>query len=169
MNSTACGRSRSTPAPPSPRSGWAEVANHDPPSVESLAEYQADGRAWVHADDDDRPVAYLIAEEVDGTLHIAQVSVDPTFAGRGLGRELIDHAASWAGSQGFEALTLTTFVNVPWNGPYYQRLGFRRLGVHELTPGLARIRAQEAELGLDLWPRTAMIRRLPPWQPAKAE
>ena len=43
------------------------------------------------------------------------------------------------------AVTLTTFRDVPWNAPYYERLGFRTLAADEITPGLAAIRAHEAD------------------------
>lgn len=138
----------------------AEIAADDPPPVEDLAVFQRDDRAWVHVDEADRPVAYLIAELVDGAAHIEQVSVDPEVAGRGIGRGLIDHMADWAIERGCRALTLTTFAEVPWNAPYYQRLGFRVLAEDDLGPGLRRIRADEAEHGLDRWPRVAMIRPL---------
>jgi len=100
------------------------------------------------------PVAYLVAEPVDGCLHVEQVSVHAAFARRGIGRALIDEA----GRAGFPALTLTTFAHVPWNAPYYERCGFVRLTDDELSPGLRRIRAEEAARGLDRWPRVAMRR-----------
>ena len=59
------------------------------------------------------------------------------------------------------ALTLTTFEHVPWNAPYYARLGFRILDDAEVTPGLRAIRQREAEIGLDRWPRVCMRRDLP--------
>ena len=136
-----------------------EVAEDEPPSLETLAAYQQQGRAWVQAGDD-RPVAYLIADLVDGAVHIEQVSVDPAYAGRRLGRGLIEHVAEWARHQGIDALTLTTFTDVAWNGPYYERCGFRVLADSELTPGLRRIRAEEAEHGLDRWSRACMRREL---------
>jgi len=142
--------------------GMAEIAADDPPAAETLAVFQRDGRAWVHVDEADRPVAYLIAELVDGAAHIEQVSVDPEAAGRGIGSGLIDHLADWAIERGCPALTLTTFTEVPWNAPYYRRLGFRILAENELGPGLRRIRADEAAHGLDRWPRVAMIRPIEP-------
>ena len=57
-------------------------------------------------------------------------------------------------------MTLTTFTDVPWNGPYYQRCGFRPLANTELTPGLRKIRADEIARGLDEWPRISMRREL---------
>lgn len=44
--------------------------------------------------------------------------------------------------------------------PYYARIGFRTLPEAELTPGLRAIRAHEAALGLDRWPRVAMRREV---------
>jgi GNAT superfamily N-acetyltransferase len=140
--------------------GMAEIADNDPGSPAELAVYQSDGRAWVSVDPDDRPVAYLVAEIVDGRAHIEQVSVRPSHARRGLGGALIETLAEWARSRGLPALTLTTFAAVPWNAPYYERLRFRILPEAELGDGLRAIRRAEAARGLDTWPRVAMIRPL---------
>jgi hypothetical protein len=56
---------------------------------------------------------------------------------------------------------LTTFEYVPWNAPYYARLGFRILDDAEVTPGLRAIRRREAESGLDRGPRVCMRRDVP--------
>ncbi|NLU73586.1 GNAT family N-acetyltransferase [Streptomyces sp. HNM0575] len=119
-----------------------------------------DGRDGERGTDADRPVAYLLAEPVDGNVHIEQVSVDPGSARRGIGRALIDHVAERAEAARVPALTLCTFAEVPWNARYYERCGFRVLADGELTPGLRRIRAEEARVGLDLWPRVCMRREL---------
>ena len=138
--------------------GMQAVAEDEPLSVEELAVFQRDARAWVATDDQDRPVGYLIAEVVDGGGYVEQVSVHPTHARQGLGRVLLDAAAAWAWSQGLCALMLTTFAHVPWNAPYYGRLGFRVMAPQELSEGLCRIRAVEAARGLDAWPRVTMCR-----------
>ena len=142
--------------------GMPEIADDEVPSVRVLAEYQRAGRAWVAVDRDDRPIAYLITEWVDGNVHIEQVSVHPDHARRGVGRALLDHAAGRAASAGVPALTLTTFLEVPWNAPYYRRCGFRILDDSEWTPGLAAVRERERALGLDRWPRVCMRRDLGP-------
>ncbi len=108
----------------------------------------------------DAPVAYLIAERVEGSLHVEQVSVHPDHARRGIGRSLLEHLATVAVGGGVPALTLTTFTEVPWNAPYYARCGFRALGEDALTPGLREIRARETAHGLDRWPRVCMRRDL---------
>jgi GNAT superfamily N-acetyltransferase len=145
--------------------GMGEVAQHDPFSIAELTAYQVAGHAWVAvaldgSRSDDRPVAYLVVDIVAGNAHIEQVSVRPRFARRGIGRTLIDHVAIWARGHGRPALTLTTFRDVAWNAPYYERCGFRTLPADEVTPELAAIRRHEAELGLDRWPRVCMRREI---------
>ncbi|MCB5908172.1 GNAT family N-acetyltransferase [Streptomyces pinistramenti] len=134
--------------------GMASVADDEPPSLAQFAASLAAGRLLV-ACEDGPPLAFLMWEPVDGATHIEQVSVAPRSARRGIGRALIDRAERDGGAA---ALTLTTFLEVPWNAPYYARIGFRLLDEAELTPGLRAIRAQEAALGLDRWPRGCMRR-----------
>lgn len=138
----------------------AAVAGDEPFGDAELRGYVSDGRAWVIDGEAGRPVAYALIKWADGTAHLEQISVLPSAAGRRLGAGLIEHLVTWAREHGSAALTLTTFVDVPWNAPYYERLGFRRLAEHELTPDLRAIRAEEAAHGLDRWPRLAMRRDL---------
>ncbi|WP_030219655.1 GNAT family N-acetyltransferase [Streptomyces bikiniensis] len=142
--------------------GMAAIADDDPPSLETLEAYRRAGRARVAADAADRPVAYLLIDPVDGAAHIEQVSVHPDAARRGVGRALIEHLAVTAGEEGLTALTLTTFAEVPWNAPYYARLGFRPLTDSDpaLTEGLRAIVHAEAAHGLAAWPRVCMRRDL---------
>ncbi|KAA9160845.1 GNAT family N-acetyltransferase [Amycolatopsis acidicola] len=140
--------------------GMAAIADDEPPSIAELGRYQRAGRAWVSVDDADRPVAYLVAEPVDGNLHIEQLSVHADNARRGIGRTLLDRAADYARTNALPALTLTTFADVPWNAPYYERCGFHRLADDALTPGLREIREHETRVGLDRWPRLCMRKDL---------
>jgi len=143
--------------------GMDDVASGEPLSIETLASYQRDGRAWVCIDEQKQGLAvgYVLAEEIDACGHVEQVSVHPDYARRRIGRDLIDVVDTWSIEMGLSALTLTTFVDVAWNGPYYERCGFRFLSEDELTPGLRRIRAEEATAGLDRWPRACMRREVP--------
>lgn len=140
--------------------GMLEIAQYDPWPLPVMAARQDADRLWVVASDDDEPVAYLMANLVDGCLQIEQVTVHPGNARRGLGRALLDHAADRAAADGLPALTLTTFAHVPWNAPYYVRCGFRVLDDAEITPGLQAIREREAAMGVDRWPRVCMRRDL---------
>jgi ribosomal protein S18 acetylase RimI-like enzyme len=138
--------------------GMTEIAEDEPPSLEELARYHDGGRVWVATDAADAPIGYLLAEVVDGALHVEQVSVHPRCARRGVGRALLDHAAAVARDAGLAGLTLTTFAEVPWNAPYYERCGFVVLPGDALTPGLRAIREREAAHGLDRWPRVCLRR-----------
>ncbi|MCP2297467.1 Ribosomal protein S18 acetylase RimI [Nocardia amikacinitolerans] len=143
--------------------GMTAVADDEPPPLATLREFQRAGRAWVATDDSDRPIAYLVLGIVDGNAHVDQVSVDPEYAGRRIGKHLIDHAVDWARAHDLPAITLTTFTEVSWNGPYYERLGFRYLASGEETPGLRALRRAEADHGLDRWPRACMRAELATW------
>lgn len=82
----------------------------------------------------------------------------PEHARRGLGRTLLDTAAAWAEQRGLAALTLTTYSDVPWNAPYYERLGFQIMAETQISDGFRRIREHEQARGLARWPRVTMRR-----------
>ncbi|WP_345383752.1 GNAT family N-acetyltransferase [Pseudonocardia yuanmonensis] len=137
--------------------GMDAIADDEPPTAAELLGPVRAGAVRV-VDQEGRIAAYLLAEPLDGALHVEQVSVHPDHARRRLGRALLEDAAATARRAELPALTLTTFVEVPWNGPYYLRCGFRWLAEEELTPGLRAVRAAERARGLDRWPRGCMIR-----------
>ncbi len=141
--------------------GMHQIAEDEPPSIELLEAAIEDGRLWV-AEIDLEPVAgYAMAVMLDGAPHLEQVSVSPAHQRRGVGRALVNEGADWARRLGADSITLTTFRDVPWNGPLYERLGFVAIDDAELTPGLRRVREHERELGLDdAGPRVAMRRAL---------
>ncbi|WP_051797047.1 GNAT family N-acetyltransferase [Catenuloplanes japonicus] len=138
--------------------GMDAIAADAPPSLDELAGYQRDGRAWVVAAAPGMPVAYLLADLVDDEAHVSQVSVHPAHAGHGLGAALINTCELWGYARGAHGTTLTTFADVPWNAPYYARLGFVVVPDDALPAGLAEIRERERACGLDRWPRVAMRR-----------
>lgn len=137
--------------------GMPDIAAHPPLDEGTLIEYARGGRAWV-AEVSGLVVGYSLAEIVDGCGHLEQVSVDPRYGRQGLGHGLIQTVAKWAGAQGFTALTLITFRDVPWNGPYYAALGFQVLDDAALTSRLRALRTHEHDLGLE--PALRQVMRL---------
>jgi ribosomal protein S18 acetylase RimI-like enzyme len=137
--------------------GMAAIADDEPFTDAELAGFVEAGHVWV-AVESDQVMAYAVVDLVDGNVHIEQVTVDPAYAHRGLGAALIEHVQAYARSIGAPALTLTTFTDVPWNAPYYRRLGFRVMDATEIGPQLQAVRATEAQHGLDRWPRVCMLR-----------
>ena len=72
---------------------------------------------------------------------------------------------AWAADAGYRAVTLTTFRDVPFNGPFYTRLGFEEVPADQLSPSLRTVLDHEAQRGLDPARRVAMRRWLPPRTP----
>jgi GNAT superfamily N-acetyltransferase len=110
----------------------------------------------VLADEQDHPIGFAIAHAHDESVHLHELDVHPDYARQGLGRRLIEAIADWARTRGATALTLTTFSDVPWNGPYYARLGFRALDVATLNPALQAVLRAEESAGLPMAHRICM-------------
>ncbi|MDH0301945.1 MULTISPECIES: GNAT family N-acetyltransferase [unclassified Pseudomonas] len=106
------------------------------------------GRSWVAVDGQGRPVGFLCALVADAALHIQELSVARDAQGHGLGRRLLDQARQAAQRHGLRWLTLTTFADVPWNAPFYERYGFERLPARQLDQRLQAIIASEQAHGL---------------------
>jgi GNAT superfamily N-acetyltransferase len=136
--------------------GMHDVAEDGAHETAVLARYVAAGRAWI-AETDGRVCGYALADVLDGAAHLEQVTVDPEWGRRGIGRRLIDAVVGWAKADGRSALTLLTFRDVAWNGPYYARLGFAELPDDRIGPELTALRRHEADLGLDVDARGAMV------------
>ncbi len=141
--------------------GLDDVADNEPASVEVLAKYADDGRAWVAVDEAGRPIGFVLVDMVDGGGHIEQVSVASAHQGRGVGRSLVEQVEGWAVSNGLRALTLTTFTHIPWNRPLYEHLGFHVMTEDEITPGVRALCDEEAHHGLDPELRVVMRVDLP--------
>jgi GNAT superfamily N-acetyltransferase len=130
----------------------------DVPNMGDLREAIEAGRVWV-TDVGAEVAGYITAEVLDGNAHVAQVSVAPEYAGRRIGKAMIEFVEAWGRAAGRPATTLTTFSEVPWNGPYYLRLGYHVLADNDIGPELARTMALEAALpGIDASLRCAMIK-----------
>jgi ribosomal protein S18 acetylase RimI-like enzyme len=114
------------------------------------------GQVWVAVDPHDMVVGYAITQEVDATLYLQQIDVEPTYGCRGIGSALVDTIFVWAKLQGYPSVSLSTFQDIPWNAPFYLKLGFRVLDGSELTAGFQQIRLQEAEAGLPIAERVIM-------------
>ena len=93
------------------------------------------------------------------SLHIADGTA---WVAAGTGRQAPGRAGLlWVEDLAITTVTLTTFRDVAWNGPYYQRLGFVELPTAEQGPEFAVIRRTKRDAGLDVLERIAMRRQLP--------
>lgn len=94
-------------------------------SVERHQQLIALSTCWVVVDADAQPQGFLSAERQGDALHIHEVSVAQSMQGQGWGRKLVETAMESARSTPLRSVTLTTFKHVPWNAPFYSRLGFK--------------------------------------------
>ena len=90
---------------------------------EAWAGRQEAGTLWV-AEADGEVVAFLGAHVEDDRLHIDEFAVAKVRQGQGLGRRMLTIAVDCARANGLAAVSLTTFRNVPFNGPFYAGFGF---------------------------------------------
>ena len=138
--------------------GMPEIAAADPGTVAELEAYRAAGAAWVAVDAHNSPIGYIITSAIDDALHVDQVSVAPAHRGGRIGAALIDHVAALARSSGRSAVTLTTFRDIPWNAPYYARLGFAELAADAWGPELRALVTHEPSAVPGDAPRVVMAR-----------
>ncbi len=132
-----------------------------PTSLEALEWRQSKGWLWVACHQKKGVVGLVAASIVDGHAHLEELAVDPRHARRGLGSRLVLAVVEWADEHGFEGVSLSTSRVVPWNRPFYERLGFRELPPGRWGPGLEALRAAEIAAGLDPATRVMM------WRPGK--
>lgn len=96
----------------------------------------------------ERPVGFIATEPFRRELHIWQLSVHPDGQRKGIGAGLVRACQIDARNSGFSALTLTTFRDIAWNGPFYAALGFEEVTALDAHPRLAGELALEADKGL---------------------
>ena len=140
--------------------GLAWIADGDTLEPNLLDTMCREGTVWVAVDDTDKPVAFLAAHKLDEQFHIAEVSVARSHQRRGIGAALIAAAADHARTHGFRGVTLTTYRDLPWNGPFYSELGFVEVDASESGPGHLRKLRTEADAGHDFSRRCVMTKAL---------
>jgi len=116
------------------------------------------GTVWVATAPEGHPIGFLSAERFTDALHLWELSVHADWQRQGVGTRLLHSAAAHASAQGWLALSLTTFSDLPWNAPAYARQGF--LPVQTANPRLQGLLAAEVAHGLPAARRIAMWRPL---------
>jgi GNAT superfamily N-acetyltransferase len=139
------------------------LRGHAPDSVlrettdeRELTSALSEGRLWA-ALADDVPVGFAIVNVLRRNLvHLEEIDVHPEHGRRGLGGRLVVAICEWASRRGYSQVTLTTFRDVPWNMPFYVRLGFEAVPEAEMPAEVAAIVNDETRRGLDPTRRVVM-------------
>lgn len=173
--------------------GKSQISNLPPTPPEEYQSSVDTGRVWVASPDgpasneesgvgtqntSPAPVAFISSiilknqspesnddENIFRTVFINQVSVDAAYARNGIGKKLIQHVEAAATQDSAQAIDLTTFADVPFNKPYYERLGFQVLSQEELSRPDARelwriLEQEKSDQILGRWERMGMRKLL---------
>lgn len=106
-----------------------------------------------------RPVGFALCSARAPDLYLDQIAVDPAHGRKGIGQALIMRVIREAEARQFDSVSLSTFRDVPWNAPYYERFGFRALPRKKLEPWMLELEEIQAET-LDVDKRCFMRRRV---------
>jgi predicted N-acetyltransferase YhbS len=139
---------------------YAFLVDAEPLPLEFVRQQFQAGLVWVAVDLHQTVIGYAIARKVDETLYLQQIDVAPEHGRSGIGSALVETVCDRAKQQGDRIVSLSTFRGIPWNAPFYFKLGFRPIDEAELTTGFQQIRLQEVEAGLPISDRVIMYRVL---------
>ncbi|MCG8490400.1 MAG: GNAT family N-acetyltransferase [Sneathiellales bacterium] len=123
-------------------------------------DFQAPNSIFVAADDRDQPVGFALLMVKDNQAHLKELSVHRDHMKQGLGKKLIEAVENQSVEQGFQKITLTTYSDLSFNAPFYERLGFDVFDPDKSWPEITAIRQDEKTRGLDIKPRVAMMKNL---------
>ena len=93
-----------------------------------------------------------------GVAWIEQLSVPDRWQARGIGTALIEHCVAVARALGHRSLYLTTYRDVAWNKPFYERRGFTEVARGALNRTLREVLLSEVSHGHPVWRRAVMRR-----------
>jgi GNAT superfamily N-acetyltransferase len=148
--------------------GLTQAFLEDVSSIAELDEARQRGHLWVAAARDGELAGFAQVVILDGVAHLDEIDVIPEHGRQGVGRRLVDAVCHWARSVGYSKVTLSTFRDVPWNRPFYEKLGFRVIDT-PLPPEHRRLVAAERDRGLRTDLRVIMERSLAVEVDAKTE
>lgn len=108
------------------------------------------------AEKDKAIVGFASCRECDNYLHLDEMSVHPSHGRRGIGKSLVLSIVEEARERSVLGITLTTFADIIWNAPFYNKVGFTTLKSHELPKHVRKQLESERLLGMKQ--RIGMVR-----------
>jgi ribosomal protein S18 acetylase RimI-like enzyme len=122
-----------------------------PATIEGAITHGAD--VLVAGEPGEPPAGFAAIITLDGHPHLEQISVRADQGGRGTGSLLLEETVRRAGA----GITLITYRDVPWNGPWYARHGFTELPEDSWGPELRARWQTEVDTGIHAFgPRLVM-------------
>lgn len=138
--------------------------SHGPLEASKVREWLETGHVWVVAEDC-LLLGFIAVQSDDGVLYVAELSVRVSQQGKGLGSLLLEKvfekAREMARDQDSRVakVSLTTYPDVPWNGPWYRKRGFWEVDAETLGPWhVGKVRQDEEDLVRPGFRRCCMLR-----------
>ncbi|MEM7493580.1 MAG: GNAT family N-acetyltransferase [Pseudomonadota bacterium] len=105
------------------------------------------------------PVGFAIFSVRGNGLYLDQVSVHPDHGKQGLGRILVYAVIAEAEARRLSHVSLSTFRDLRWNGPFYASMGFVEMDRSDMEPYMLEI--EDAQRGhMDVSARCFMRRKV---------
>lgn len=141
--------------------GYDAVADMVPTPAEAYATLPAPSWVFVAQSATAPVVGFCVLGALDAMGHVREMGVDHRYAGQGIGTALLERGLDALRAAGFRAAVLTTFADLPFNAPYYRRLGFEEMTPDPNNqPGLHLICQAEKTGTFAPWRRVAMCKTL---------
>lgn len=110
-------------------------------------------------------LGFTAVQPKDGVLYIAELSVVASRQGQGLGGMLLEQVFDVAARQGRDSgstvarVSLTTYPDVPWNGPWYRKRGFQEVSPESIGSWhVEKARQDDKDLARPGYRRCCMLR-----------
>jgi len=104
-------------------------------------------------------VGFALFRPLGDGLYLDQVSVSPEHGQKGLGRALVLKVITEAEKRRLPHVSLSTFRDLPWNGPFYASMGFKELTRDKLEPFMLEIEDAQRSV-MDVTKRCFMRRKV---------
>lgn len=124
-----------------------------------LRQAQAENRLWI-ASSDKKVVGFVIIKFLVESCFIVELDVHPRYWRQGIGSALVEACCRHAKACGSTKMLLTTFRQVPWNIPFYQKLDFVSVASEDWSQEIWAIVQHEARYGFPADKRAVMVRSL---------
>ncbi|MCR5857352.1 GNAT family N-acetyltransferase [Mesorhizobium sp. J428] len=136
--------------------GVPQIAALPPTPRGDFQRFVADNDAWL-ASWDAIPAGFAVAGQAAGEYWLKEIAVDPARARRGIGGSLLSTVLDHARAEGRSRVFLSTFRDVPFNRPFYERRGFAVIEPESAAPRLREQFLREVPPGVDPATRTLMV------------
>ena len=102
------------------------------------------------AEVENKIVGFAACHPYKKCLHLDEISVRPNYGQQGIGSALVKEVIKKSLTLSLKGISLTTFSDIPWNAPFYEKLGFEILEENNIPRHVQTMLNEERRIGWDL-------------------